>query len=368
MHVELLTNSRMSAMKSCLRKAYYSYELGLRKDRDSQPLRMGEAIHIGLDWRAKGEPLERAILEATKGYILVPQWAEPFEWDLEREIVARLLAGYYWQYSDDAIEIVASEIPFDLAIFNPDTHMPSRNFRTAGVIDKIVKLPDGRLAIMEHKTTGDDLSDGSDYWPRLRLDQQISLYVLAARALGYDVETVLYDVIRKPSIRPKLITKEGFKELRFTGKYCKEPVETEGLQVGMTETVQMFGSRLLADIGERPDFYFRRREVPRMEMDLQEFEGELWHYQKLLRECQVNGRWPRNSNSCLIPWRCEFADVCFNGLKPEKEVPSGYKIVTNVNPELERSSHVLSTNGCQTAASEASDEATVSTADCNGRS
>lgn len=307
----LLTHSRMSCAKTCLKKHYLRYELGLDRDRQSEPLRIGSAIHVGLDARAKSNAIEAAILLATMGYDLIPAWAEPEEWAVEREIVARLIAGYYWRWEQDEVEIVASEIGFRIPVINPDTLARSRTWEAAGVIDKIVRLPDGRLAIQEHKTVSEDLSEGSDYWLRLRLDQQISLYVLAARTLGYDVQTVLYDVIRKPSIRPKLVK-------------------------GTRETPEQFGDRLIEDIGTRPDFYFARKEIPRLESDLEEFRAELWQQGRLLRECQLSGRWYRNTNQCLHPFRCPFADLCFSGVSVDpNNPPDGFVRVTNLHPELE---------------------------------
>lgn len=321
--MELLTNSRMSCMKTCLRKAYYRYELGIGRDRDSQPLRMGQAVHVGLDVRGQGGSVDEAILKATTGYLLIPEWAEPEEWEVERQIVARLISGYYWRYENDEFQIVATEQAFELPLLNPETNSPTPNFRIAGVIDKIVELPDGRLAVLESKTTSDSLDSDSDYWPRLRLDQQISLYMLAARALGYDVQTVLYDVIRKPGIRPKLVK-------------------------GVRETSEEFGDRLTEDIGTRPQFYFARREIARLEADLDEFRWELWQQQKLLRECQLRGHWFRNSSACTSPYPCEFQKICFTGihLNQGDRPPEGFVKLVDVHPELERSN---GTNGSTTS-------------------
>lgn len=250
---------------------------------------------------------------ATMGYNLIPHWAEPFEWEVERTKVARLLHGYYWRWEGDGLDILATEQSFELPLVNPSTLRPSRTWLLAGKIDKIVRLEDGRLAIQEHKTTGDSIDTGSDYWPRLRLDQQISLYVLAARQLGFNVETVLYDVIRKPGIEPKIVDRKS----------------------GRRETADEYGDRLTEDIGTRPDFYFARKEIPRLEKDLEEFSYEVWQQAHQLRDCQTVNRWYRNTNSCLMPYRCDFFDLCSNGYDPADGVPPGFVQMTNVHPELE---------------------------------
>lgn len=311
MQQNLLTHSRMSSAKSCLRRHYFAYELGIRPNRDSQPLRMGAAFHLGIDLLAQGvDPVESAS-RAVAGYEVVPQWCaseeDVDEWMIEREIVARLIVGYHLRWGRENVEIVATEQAFILPIKNLETGGVTPNFRFAGKIDKIAKLPDGRLAIIEHKTTS---SIDDDYWMRLRLDTQISGYMLAARVMGHDVTTVLYDVVRKPSIRPKLIR-------------------------GVRETIAQFGDRLALDLTERPDFYFARREIPRLESDLDEFLAELWQQQQLLRECQRTGRWYRNTNSCLHPFKCPYFALCCNGVNATDQIPDGFVKVTNVHQELE---------------------------------
>ncbi len=56
------------------------------------------------------------------------------------------------------LAIKGLSIPFDIALVNPETGRPSTNWRLAGVIDRIVRLPDGRLALMEYKTTSRDFA------------------------------------------------------------------------------------------------------------------------------------------------------------------------------------------------------------------
>ena len=46
---QLLTHSRMACAKACLRRHYYTFEMGLRRVRESVPLRMGRAFHKGVE-------------------------------------------------------------------------------------------------------------------------------------------------------------------------------------------------------------------------------------------------------------------------------------------------------------------------------
>jgi hypothetical protein len=166
-----------------------------------------------------------AIADATSGYEHCPPSIDGVKWAVERETVMALIAGHAWRYGNDELEIVEVERPFEIPLRNPKTGAASRTFLLAGKIDAIGRLPDGRYVVVEYKTTGDDIAPGAMYWLRLRHDPQISLYVLAARELGYDVSEVFYDVCRKPTIRLK-----------------------------KTETPEEYGQRLWEDITSvRPD-------------------------------------------------------------------------------------------------------------------
>lgn len=353
----LLTNSRMQCARTCLRKHFYQYELGIRKERTSQPLRFGGNFHQGLDLLAQGYPLDDVCGLIRQNYAELPYWVTSKEdvedWNVECETCVRLLCGYHWRWQESDIEIVATEKAFDVPIINPKTGKPAKNFRLAGKIDKIAKIA-GRLYVMEHKTSSDDINQNSDYWRRLRLDSQISLYMIAARAIGYPVEGVIYDVVKKPTIKPKKLShsdcKAFFSFQRYQGEVFaldyvgggdvvtinSRSVELEGSGKSFTirETPEMYGSRLLADIFDRYDHYYQRQEIARTDDDLHEFYSELWQTQEMLRNCQRNNHWFRNTQACLKPYRCEFADLCFAHRDPQESLPDGFKILDFVHPEL----------------------------------
>lgn len=300
----------MSCFRTCNRRYQIGYVEAIRPRKESTPLRMGSAVHIGIDARAQGMSEDDAIREAQAQYAELPDWIRTEEdineWQLEVEIVSRLLSGYFWRYSVVEEEIVATEMEFELPIINPETGRATPNYTFAGKIDKIVRRTDGVLVIREHKTTGESIDVTSDYWRRLRLDQQISGYMHAARALGHDVQTVDYDVIRKPSIRPKLVK-------------------------GVRESIEQFGERLTADIAERPEFYYCRRDLARLDSDLAQFQQELWDTAQIIHGQVTRNRFPRNTASCVRPYRCQFLDICDRDLT---EVPDGFVRVEDVHVEL----------------------------------
>jgi RecB family exonuclease len=321
----------MACAKMCLKRHFYAYEVGLRPARDGDAITIGKAFHVGLETfsGSAASEFDAAVLDALKAAdtFMSSCSADPYDTAIHRVIAQRLLHAYLMRYREDGLNVVAVEREFNLPLVNPDTGAESRTFCLAGKIDRIVELPDGRLAVMETKTTSIALDDGSDYWARLRLDSQISLYVYAARTLGFDVQTVLYDVTRKPAIAPLRATPSEKRRYTRDGKLY-------GNQRERDETPDEFAERLTSDIASRPEFYFARREIPRLEADLTEAQAEWWQQAHLLRDCQRSGRWFRNTSSCLQPYRCPYTEICFAGAHPEDSVPSGFVQTDNIHPEL----------------------------------
>ena len=341
----IITHSRNRSYRSCPRKHYHAYELGIRRAVSAKPLRMGIGCHLGVELvRKHGKTVDEAIALATADYDSLPAWAEDHdaqtEWYVEGETVRRMLAGYFWRYADSPIEIVAAEQTIVMPLRNPETGHKSTVFDFAGKVDNIVKLDPGtpteRLAVMEMKTASEDIGPESDYWRKLRIDQQVSTEAMLARHAGYDVVTTIYDVLRKPSIRPKKLSKPDRQALVNTRTYFGETVEIDPENVPERETPAMFGARLNADIADRPDFYFQRQEIPRLESDLLECQYDLWDQQQAIRASQKRGIWARNSDQCLVMGKCEYFGLCSNGIKldADSDVPSGFTKLDFVHPEL----------------------------------
>ena len=343
--MSILTHSAMSTARQCLRKYWYRYEAGLRRTRDAQPLRIGSAMHLGLELFGKGVDVGEAVAQVAEGYASIPDWAILEDWYVERETVEALLVGYAWRWANEPLDLLEVEGEWAMPLVNPETSQPSRTWTLAGKRDGICRMHDGRLAVREAKTTGEDIGPDSDYWLRLRGDQQISLYMLAARNDGHDVQTVLYDVIRKPSIRPRQIPQldsDGHKQVvDADGErvYLSSGKPRQSAGEGMTllarrETPEEYGARLLTDIEERPGYYYQRREVPRLEADLEECRYEVWQQGRLLADCRRHGRWFRSVNGLTCPF-CEYAEVCLNSIAVDPaNPPEGFEVAEDVHPEL----------------------------------
>lgn len=335
---QLLTNSRMSTAKLCPQKHNFAYEQRIRPEATSEPLFVGSLVHKGIELLDGGHDIDAVYADIESAFGASLQWPDKL---LVYYTVTVLLRGYQWRWQNDGVEVIKSEVEFRLPLVNPETGKPSTLFDFGGKIDKLVKLPDGRLAVQEIKTVGESIADDADYWRLLTIDEQISGYVLAARELGYDVTTAWYDAIRKPEISPRNPTYQltaDQKALLGEGIYFGVLIPSEEVDAALLvkkESPRMFGARLLADIYARPEFYYNRREIPRIQNDLDAYQYDRWYTMQAIRQSQRDARWPRNTRNCLSRYgKCEYFDLCCGGVRVVDAPPSGFVRLDTPNPEL----------------------------------
>lgn len=343
---ELLTASRMNTFNTCSRRHYWRYEVGLRKEEAALPLRFGSAWHRAMEARWQGKDAVGCWQAACDG----TEELDPYETAKLGAMLTAYIEHPPYAQGDEFMD-VTPEVEFHHRIER------SRTFEAAGKIDGLLQLRDGRLAILEHKTTASSVAPDSDYWLRLRADTQIRQYVLAAREKGWDVAYVLYDVVRKPGIRPKQIPRRdenGYKIVvsNKTGERVflrngEKPRQSAGKDMTLQtdpETPEEYGDRLEKDIKKRPEFYFGRREVPVLDGDLEEFEDARIQVSRMIldrrrQQKKMNGTperaWPRYVSGILCPG-CEYAGFCLQNIVPDtNHLPAGYEM-TRLHTELER--------------------------------
>lgn len=345
---QLLTHSRQDTFKTCRRKHFFAYELGIRPTEEAKALRMGSSYHDALECLENGGTLDTAVELIRNRYAAIIDPYDQLALDYECETVLRLICGYVWRWDETTLKFIAAELPFEMPLLNPETDAASKVFKLAGKIDGIVELPDGRLAVIEHKLLGEDIGSDGDLWRRLRIDHQISLYVLAARRLGYPVDCVLYNATQKPTIKPTnvpILDKLGMKivldargERVVTGKgqFRQTGDSEKGYVLQQRPMVpDEWGNKLADDIAARPDWYYARNEIPRLDQDLAEFETELWDIQKVIRDAQWHDRHYKTCNKNTCSW-CPYFGICTSGWKKEDALPEGFVRVEDTHPELMR--------------------------------
>lgn len=203
---------------------------------------------------------------------------------------------------------------YESDLWNPQTGRRSRTFTLAGIVDLLAETVDG-LAVIDHKTTSDDISDpNSDYWRQLTVEGQLSHYFLLLWLNGMKPACGIWDVVRKPQIAPRQITKAEQKEFAVTGRWFGFELPDEiapALGTGR-ETLPMYEARLIDDCtNQRPGHYFQRRVVPRLDAEVHEYAGELWDHGQDLVQVRATGRHVRNSGGCLMyGGACKFLGIC----------------------------------------------------------
>lgn len=341
MRSNVLTASRLTTARTCQRKHFLEYEEGIRPAGRSRALAFGTAIHDGLAswwWNFRlGESQRVSAMIHTFDATASKQQLDWWDVILGEE----LLIGYHTRWVAEPWETIGVEIEFDIALRNPVTGRPSQTFVQHGKIDVLARdLKSGRVKVVEHKTAGSDISVGSEYWERLLLDGQVSIYVDGARSLdaGSDVDTVTYDVIGKPKMMPLKATPEA--ERKYTQKPSKladGTVRPAGsLYAGQreeNETPDEYRSRVAMLVAEKMDSLYRRGDVTRMEEDLDEFRFDIWQTAQQVRESYAAERHPRNFDAC---WRygtlCPYFPICTK--KTTMDDTELYVRLENVHPEL----------------------------------
>lgn len=314
------TNTSLATARRCLREYELRYELQLELDyEDREPLQVGQAWHRAFHAQQTGrDPYAEIDARAPS-----PLWIEKLR---------RLFAAYAWHWKDQPLEFDASEHTFR-------TEIAGSEFE--GQLDGIVWM-DGRRGIIERKTTSDGLDSESAYWDRLRLDVQTGIY---SSAIDFRPDFILYDVVRKPTINPKRLTKAECsrmtKELVTSGSaaYFGEHFDVHQLHdlliVGR-ESVELYGARLTADIGDRPDFYFARRPVDRTAGDYAALHDDLRMQVDIIERARDTDSFPRNPDSCAAFGRCAFFGICSNNVHPQvgESPPFGFRRREHRHPEL----------------------------------
>lgn len=266
---------------------------------------------------------------------------ESLDGQAESDILGATLKGIMIAYAnrwDNAKwETKSVEESFHLDIINPETGRKSRTFTHAGKYDGIVTF-EGKDFLLEHKTCSEDIADpNAPYWRRLAIDAQISGYVLSQWQQGNKLDGTLYDVIRKPKIRPRALTKAEVAGVVGTGGYFGTHLSESCIAsiIGgsiKTENAELFQARVAFEMTNDPSYYFQRRTIPRMDADIAEFAQELWDVSDEIRLARANNRHYRNPGACMnYNTACAYLPICSGFDTPDS---NSWKKKTKTHEEL----------------------------------
>ncbi len=381
-----LSATAISCFKQCPYKYYLKYIKGIKRAEEPDHFRYGTNWHKimeiisltpgnpcpclnNLDGPADDPARYCPICECTNkvpddimtavtrviddAYCRVPNSVDPEDWAVERAKLLYAAAGYNWYYQNEPLKATHTEVKFRTPIPGRTGRMVP-NLLIDGVIDKVVKHA-GNM-VVEHKTTSSSVAPDSKYWGKLTMDTQTTLYTFTLRLLRDraelelegDISGFYYDVFHKPGIKPKFLSIADSKKFVANGEYCggkfnvTEPVTEvdvaihifidgdpgiieatakEG-QYKIKETSDMYGHRLLADIVERPEYYFARKELAKTDAELDRFHKELLAVFISIRSMYNMDSWYHCEDECENKYNCDYIDMCYNGIDADGELPA----------------------------------------------
>lgn len=224
-----ISASSYARFNTCPRLYYYENVLRLVRVRQDGARAFGTMYHAGLEawWRAMDgghvpwRDADAALVEALKAVNASGAHIDTDPFEIARAEV--MLVAYHARYIgldfDTVTEGGGVEEAFDVALLDPEGK-EIHGWRVIGKRDAFKRFNDiGRVRVVEHKQTASEIHGASDYWLRLKLAMQPSIYIDSAQRLGFDVNEALYDVSRRSDIRPLKKTPEE-KRRMTKGKGC----------------------------------------------------------------------------------------------------------------------------------------------------
>ena len=233
--------SKIRLFKSCRRAYELRYVEGL------VPVEVSDALETGRSYHGKLEDLYKN--------------GSFDDSDLSK---ASAMAKAYEKYIYPQFKIKAVEEPFEFKVCPEHT-----------IVGRVDGIAEG-MALVEHKTTSNDL-DGYEF--DLEWDEQIPCYMLA-----YGINTMIYTLVKKPTIRQK-----------------------------KNETDEEFYQRMVEWYDDDIHSKIRLVTVIRTHDELMEFRKHLIMMCDEMERAEASGRLYRNPAYCHH-WNtlCEYAQICNN--------------------------------------------------------
>lgn len=345
---QLYTNSRLRVLRECLRKHFYVYVLRI-KTPETFVMAFGTALHKCLEayllaWKADAD--REARLAAALA--AVPQRFP----ESEQRKLRVLCIAYDARWGTEEWEILEVEREFRYEL---DDNL------IGGKLDGLIRdRTTGRVYVLEHKSTGADVSPGSPYWEKLAIDSQVSIYIDGAAILGHSIAGCIYDVIKRPEHEPLLATPADKREYT-QGKGCKLcggnlqgkqgtgtstvtesgkcaackgtgwRIDKEGKpeeprlyakQRERDETLDEFEDRLAGAVGERIDEFLIRNIVVRLDDELPRMRESLLQTIALERVTSATKLYVQNTDACArySGQMCSFFAACSGRASIDDEI------------------------------------------------
>lgn len=336
---QLFTASRARAFKKCPELHRLKYVEGWRPTAREDALAFGSLWHDGLEviFRTlQASRNRRCVYERAYERVMFDFLDEADADEYDKAKASVLFEAYVARLKEmkflDQFEIIAVEKEFRQPLYNPETEAASPVWDKAGKIDLVVRVKkDGRIRVIEHKTTSQSIEPDSPYWSKLILDGQIFGYVFAiARGADWDLDKFPdecgYNVVRKPLQRPAKATPEHKRKYKKDGTlYANQRDEDE--------KPEEYRQRLREIVMANPRDYIAWEVIPMNEHRVLEHLQSSWDMAAVIRENMRDGRALKNEHACHQYGTCPFWPVC-SGTESLNDNPR-YERIENKHPELE---------------------------------
>lgn len=204
--------SKMAAFRRCLQQYKWKYKDGYYTKSSMGQMR-GTAGHSALAMWHKNYIKEEALNAAWN------KWSsEGYEDNIEWQLLVSSLERYFiWSLANDTFKLLEAEKEFDIT-YEIEGQEP---FRLNGFIDGIVEEKN-KLWILENKFYK-NMQKPTD------MDTQISLYMLAVRIINYEVQGVIYNMVRvadnKIAVTEPVVRKRIYKSSAGLDKIQDEMIQ-----------------------------------------------------------------------------------------------------------------------------------------------
>ncbi len=293
----IVSYSSINTFKRCRQKWKYAYIEKLKPLVPPKARDLGKLIHACISSFYTHGDIETALDEYKKEVRTRPIFNEEVEVLIERaEKAKNIVTRYFYIYGKE--DVLETELDFIFSLPTPKGN-PSHT-KVKGYIDRLQRDEDGRLWLVETKTT----SRIPDF-DRITLDEQISLYLLGALSLGLNVSGLIFDVVvtRVPS-KPKLL-KSG--RISFAGIITDyytavKTIEEEGKDLSdYEEELEKL---------KKGSYYFKREKIYRNKEHLENIKRELYNTVRDMRNCYRDTSFIYRNPTQDCIWDCSYRDLC----------------------------------------------------------